>query len=409
VIRLLFLTAEPWPTFRPDVVALFGRYLPRYGVDADLVTLQADSVAEPVVWTGGRAYLADVRGGRASSYFLKLWHSVRQLAAATSVDYDAVQVRDMPVLAALALIVCRWKRIPFFYWMSYPIPEGQIRLARERGLSAGLLKWLFPLLSGRVGCFLLYRFVIPRANHTFVQSTRMKEDLLFKGIHSNRLTPVPMGVDFEAVDAEQIVATDDVRLRGRRVIVYLGTLERPRRIEVLFEMMRLLRADVPDAVLVLVGDAEDEAHRRRLMNRASALGVGDCVVCTGWLPTQEAWGFLKVAEVGLSPIPRGELLDCSSPTKLPEYLAFGLPVVCNDNPDQAALVAACGGGLCVPYTAEHFAGAVLKLLRLDRETRIEMGSRAREHVHCVRDYATISRALASTYLGILGRPRCETV
>ena len=58
------------------------------------------------------------------------------------------------------------------------------------------------------------------------------------------------------------------------------------------------------------------------------------VLLTGWLPQPAALGYAVRAEVGLSPIPRGTLFDVSSPTKLVEYLALGIPGVANDIPDQ---------------------------------------------------------------------------
>ena len=79
------------------------------------------------------------------------------------------------------------------------MPNSQIMLARERGLSAGLMKFLFPWVRGHVGHFLLYRVVLPNTDHAFVQSNQMKADLVKRGIHPERMTPVPMGVDMEAL------------------------------------------------------------------------------------------------------------------------------------------------------------------------------------------------------------------
>ncbi len=396
-MRLLFLTAETCPTFRADVSVLFGKYLPRHGIRSDIVAGKAPGAEEPVQWGGGEAILCDVRGGQAKKHLKTLWHGVRTMFCASRSRYQAIQVRDMPVLAAVGLLIARLKRMPFYYWMSYPMPEGQIALASERGLSAGLMKFLFPWLRGRVGRFLLYRVVLPGTDHVFVQSDRMKEDMVAHGVDAAKMTPVPMGVDMADVDHTQIAPADDPRLAGRRVLVYLGTQDRPRRIEVLFDMLAEVRKTVPDVLLVLVGDTEDAVHRQWLRERAVAAGVADDVLWTGWLPMREGWRYVAAAEVGLSPFPRGYLLDSASPTKVPEYLALGVSVVCNDNPDQKHAIEQSRAGLCVPYTASEFAEAVLAILRPDIEYRRGLGEEGRKFVACHRDYSVISEMLALDY------------
>lgn len=396
-MRLLFLTPETWPTFRADVAALFGKYLPRHDIHSDLVTGRTPGITETAPWGGGEALLCDVSGGQAKKHVKMLLHGIRHLLAVDRRRYDAIQVRDMPVLATFGLLAARWKRLPFFYWMSYPIPEGQIALARERGLSAGLMKFLFPWVRGRIGRFLLYRVVLPRADHVFVQSERMKEDMVARGVAAEKMTPVPMGVDLEAMQAEAIKPVDAPRLQGRRVLVYLGTLDRPRRIEILFDMLARVRREIPEALLVLVGDTEDAVHRDWLMRRAEEAGVAEHVLWTGWLPMREGWRYVRAAEVGLSPIPRGPLLDVGSPTKVPEYLALGVPVVCNDNPDQKAIIEACGCGECVPYVDKEFAEAAIRMLTrtsLEKDRLAEKGS---AFIKSQRDYAAVVGKVMAAY------------
>jgi glycosyltransferase involved in cell wall biosynthesis len=400
-MRLLFLTEERFPTFRPDVMVLFGKCLPAAGVMSDLVAVTA--ATEGVQnWGGGEAILRTIGSGATRRRVLAAWHGVVSLMRVEPDRYNAIQVRDMPVLAAVAVLVARWKHLPLIYWMSFPMPEGQIALARERGLSAGVMKFLYPWVSGRVGQFLLSHWVLQHATHVFVQSPRMKQDLLARGVATSKMTAVPMGVDLQALYAAQLHATVDTRLRGRRVIGYLGTLDRSRRIETLFEMLAQVRHHVPDAVLLLVGDTDDDVHRSWLRQRAAAAGVAASVVWAGWLPTTQAWSLMLNAEVALSPFPRGELLDSASPTKVPEYLALGLPVVCNDNPDQAAVVRDSGAGLSVPYTAEDFAVAVESLLDLDLETRARMAADGHLYVAAHRDYPRIAAELATVYHRLLG-------
>lgn len=400
-MRLLFATIEPYPTFRPDVATLFGKFLPRLGVTSDLVAERVPGVAGEVSWGGGEALLISSRGSRLGRYVVNLVHYARILFRADRAKYQAIQVRDMPLVALLGLLAARLKRLPFFYWMSFPAPEGQIQLARERGLSAGLIRFLFRLLwRGWMDLFLLYRIVLPRADHVFVQSDRMREDLVGKGIARQKLTPVVMGVDLEASVPEAIAPADDARLKGKRVLIYLGTLARGRRIEVLFDMLKILRQRFPDVLLLLVGEADDEVDEKRLRKLADDAGVAEATVWTGWLPPREAWRYVRAAEVGLAPVPRGSMLDCGSPTKVLEYLALGVPVVANDNPDQERVLREGGGGLCVPLTAHDFAQAVSRLL-VDEPLRRAMASSGQSYVRASRGYQTLAKLVADKYAELL--------
>lgn len=400
---MLYLTAEQWPTFRPDLVALFGKYLPRHGVTCDLVT-ERDAKSQPdVEWGGGRAILCDVPHNRAGQYLVKLWHNLRVLAAVDVDFYDAIQVRDMPVIAALGLMTARLKGLQFFYWMSYPQSEGQIDRARSRGIKGGMRFW-FPLIQGTFGKWLLYRIVLPRADHVFVQSGQMQIDIARHGIPTSHMTPMPMGVDTEIARPEGIQPADDARLAGKRVVVYLGTLDPLRQIDILLQMLVHVRETVPDILLVLVGDTHDAAHREWLKQEAVRLGVAELVVWTGWLESSIAWRYAQSAEVGLSPIPRGYLLDMGSPTKAVEYMALGLPVVVNDNPDQAQVVAESGGGLCVKLEPRTFAESVIRLLS-DEKLRHAMGEAGRRYVTSTRAYDRLAHVVAAKYHALQsGRP-----
>jgi glycosyltransferase involved in cell wall biosynthesis len=399
-LRLLYVIDEPWPTFRPDVTALFGKYLPRHGIASDIVTDgHHDAPGKGLAWQGGAALLQRSRHRRAAQHVAKLWHNVMVMARCDRAAYDAIQVRDMPLSAAIGLAIARWKRLPFFYWMSFPQSEGQVMRARARGVRAGLRYW-FPLIQGTVGQWLLYKLVLPRADHLFVQSEQMARDLAGRGIATGRMTPVPMGVDLELTQAQLIAPSDDLRLQHKLVLVYLGTLDRARSIETLFEMLAMIQARQKHVVLVLAGDTEDEQHRAWLRSEAVRTGVMGSVIWTGWQPTETALRYVRAAAIGLSPFPRGALLDSASPTKAIEYMALQLPVVVNDNPDQRQVVEAAGCGLCVALSADAFAQAVLTLLD-DPDRRGAMGKAGYRYVTHNRGYDTIARCLAGVYQGFL--------
>jgi glycosyltransferase involved in cell wall biosynthesis len=401
-LHLLYFTAEQWPTFRQDVVALFGKYLPRHGITCDLVTERDIAIEDTpkTPWGGGQALLCNVPRNRAGQYLVKFWHNLRVLITMDAEKYDAIQVRDMSVTAFVGLVIARLKGVRFYYWLSYPQSEGQIYRAKARGIKAGIYFW-FPLIQGLLGTWLLYRIVLPRVDHVFVQSRQMQLDLAARyGIPMTHMTPVPMGVDIETTRPEIILPTNDSRLAGKRVLAYLGTLDRARQIEILFEMLAHIRQQIPNILLVLVGDTEDATHLDWLKQEAARIGVAEQVLWTGWLPSSRAWGYVRMAEIGLSPFPRNYLLDSASPTKALEYMALGLPVVANDNPDQAKVIGESGGGLCVNLESRTFAESVIRLLS-DEVLRQKMGDAGRQYVASTRAYDNLACTVATKYQALL--------
>jgi glycosyltransferase involved in cell wall biosynthesis len=399
-MRILFLTAEQWPTFRADLTVLFGKYLPRFGVKSDLVTEQEVNDHQALNWPAGHLLLCTVPRNRAGQYVVKFLHQCKVLMRANYQHYDAIQVRDMTLVALVALAMAKLKAKPFYYWLSYPQSEGQIHRSKARGMRAGM-RYFFPLIQGLVGQWLLYRVILPNASHVFVQSQTMLDMIASKGIAPTKMTPVPMGVDLEAIEK----GYEPIRhpaFANKRVLVYLGTLDRTRQIEVLFNMMVHIRQTIPNVLLVLVGDTEDAEHRNWLKQEAQRLEVADSIHWTGWLPTQEAWRYVVAAEIGLSPIPRGDLLDMGSPTKAVEYMALNIPVVMNDNPDQAQVAKESDAALCVPLTPESFAQATLQLLN-DADTRAGMRQKGLAYVTQVRGYAQLASNLYQTYYKLISK------
>ncbi|MES2579546.1 MAG: glycosyltransferase [Pseudomonadota bacterium] len=397
-MHILLLTAEQWPTHRADIRVLFGKYLPRFGITCDLVTEQDLNNIEQAAWPAGKALLCKVPKNRAGQYIVKFLHQCKVLITSDYANYQAIQVRDMTLIALVAIVMSKLKKRPFYYWLSYPQSEGQIERAKARGIRAGM-RYCFPLLQGWIGQQLLYKIILPNAHHVFVQSQNMLEMLARKGVPAKKMTPVPMGVDLEATQ-QNPVPSDHPFLIGKRVLVYLGTLDRVRQIEILFGMLSLVLKQVPNAVLVLAGDTEDADHRAWLKQQAEKMGVSEHVLWTGWLPMVEAWRYVAAAEIGLSPIPRGYLLDMGSPTKAVEYMALGIPVVMNDNPDQVFVAQESGANTCVPLDAENFANVTVSLL-YDAPLRASMQEKGIAYVNQVRGYQQLAATLSAQYLHTL--------
>jgi glycosyltransferase involved in cell wall biosynthesis len=399
-IRILYLIRESFPTFRPDVTTLFAQSLPAHGVFCDLVALRESD--EPETWAAGSTFTrkASSRIGRT---FGRIALAFDLFALTKRNKYAAVQVRDRMFGALVGLLVARRRRIPFFYWMSFPFPDVWQDMGADKAQrSVSLLRRLYWRTKGYLSSWLLYIVVLPRATHIFVQSDVMRKVLMSRGIPDANMTSVPMGVSF-AGNIGSTIPADDSRLKGRRVIMYLGALERIRHPEIMLEAMQKVLREAPDAILVLVGDSQTGGERKWLEQEIERLDLVDHAFVTGWLSPEQARRYLRVATVGLSPFPRNQVFDMASPTKVCEFLAYGVPVVANDQPDQATLLQDTGGGICVPFTAEGFANGILELLS-DPLRAESMATLGQAKIAKLRGYNVLGESLARRYREIFRKP-----
>jgi glycosyltransferase involved in cell wall biosynthesis len=396
-LRVLYATAETHPTYRPDVAVLFGEALPALGVDVDLVaSVEGDGDVPP--WRGGTAFLNRARG-RLGVMSADLWQQFTLFARCRR-GYDALVVRDKPVLGLIGYAAARLARVPFVYWMSYPIPEHFLWMAAQDDGRVGTLRRLWLKLRGGLGRAILARVLVPRSDWLFVQSDAMEAALRRGPLRHDRVTAVPMGVDVDAIPpaAERLPEPLD----EGPFAVYLGTLDRNREPEVLVDTALKVAERVPGFRMLIVGEAEAPADKGWLRRYAESKDAGHCVHFTGRLPSREALALARRAAVGLSPVPRTDLTEVGSPTKAVEYVACGLPVVCNDQPDQAYVVRESGGGRVTRFDAGEFADAIVATLLEGPAARAKAHD-AKAWVERHRSYRVLGRLVADTLASMIAQ------
>ncbi|RFP09619.1 glycosyltransferase [Duganella sp. BJB475] len=398
-VKILQFVPESLPSFRADVSVLFGKYLPRHGVECDVVGMASP---EPAALQGfASARRPPYRAGRLRRELDYLWLCLRALLGARKRSCDAIQVRDMVPIGLLALLVARCKGLPFYYWVSYLMSEGRIERAEEKLRRGAGWRERLVLWKGKIEQRLLYRWVLPAADHVFVQSDAMLEVMRAHGIDPARMTAVPMGVDMERLQAPAAPARPP-GWESVPLIAYLGTLDGARNLERVVDVLALVRQHTADACLLLIGNAPTPGDELRLRDYIAAQGLADAVRITGWLPSPEAWRLLTAAEVAISYIPRGALYDVSSPTKLLEYLALGMPAVGNDTPDQAHVLTQSQAGWLTASTPAAMAEAVSAILRAPAQAR-QRAAAGGAYIEAARSYRVLGAMVAERYRGLLRR------
>ncbi|MCS0589351.1 glycosyltransferase [Massilia norwichensis] len=403
-LSIAFIVRDPLPPIRADVDTLFGTEMPRYGVHTELVG-QGGSEGDASAWPAGGMHVVGSLRSPLAAFCSPLWDLVGLWRAlGKGKRPDCVQVRDKIASGLLGRIAAALLRVPFVYWMSFPIVEGYaVRrddiAHHQRGIK-GRLKWAAHALRAWASRVTIYRLVLPGARHIFVQSDAMADWLASKGFSRERMTAVPMGVDAALFDRATVEPVQDARLDSRRVVLYLGRIAQSRKSDFLLDVTEELRKACPDVLLVIAGDAPSNDEMNWMRREIAARKLEQHVLLTGWLPRKTALGYAVRSEVGLAAVPRGVLGDTMSPTKVVEYLALGIPAVANDIPDQQLVIEQSGAGLCVPMEAQAFAAATLELLN-DPERARQFGMRGPAYVKSHRTYDILGRNVARTYKKVL--------
>lgn len=182
---------------------------------------------------------------------------------------------------------------------------------------------------------------------------------------------------------------------GSQRVVYLGRVTRQRGALDILEAARLLRQAVGDAVSVeIVGNADGDVRDAV----AAAADRGE-VVWHGFVPNAEALGHLDGALAGLSLLHDEPNYAHSRPTKVMEYMAYGVPVVTTPNAASVELVERFGSGLVVPFADPSAVAAAVLTLHRDPALRVRLAGAARAAGREHFDWALDGRRFVATLQG----------
>jgi len=165
-------------------------------------------------------------------------------------------------------------------------------------------------------------------------------------------------------------APDHVIASGDERVVYVGAITQARGASDMIELGRLL-SDHP-ATVHLIGSVAPQIQST--IEKAHADGA---IVWHGFLPNDQALAFVDGALAGLSLLHDEPNYRHSRPTKVIEYMAHGVPVICTPTPPAQQLVEANECGLVVGFKDPAGAAAAVRMLAADPITRQQMADNGR--------------------------------
>jgi glycosyltransferase involved in cell wall biosynthesis len=195
----------------------------------------------------------------------------------------------------------------------------------------------------------------------FVVLTERARDILFPGCfdtdsRGRPIEVIPCCVDmgrFQAVAAlPRGQIRQDLGIDGRRVLVYLGALGGFYLTEEMAELMAVAhRQDASTFSMILTQSNPD-----LIVERLKRLRVPRDCYFVRRIPHHEVPRYLRAANIALSFIKPSHSKLASSPTKIAEYLASGLPIICNAGiGDLDEVIEGDGvGALIREFNADHY-------------------------------------------------------
>jgi glycosyltransferase involved in cell wall biosynthesis len=217
---------------------------------------------------------------------------------------------------------------------------------------------------------------------TAVMARRLKREF---GINDSRV--VPSGHEFSRLPA---LLGKDMRTRlgipiDRRIAIYSGLSFHGKGLDLIFAVARHLPSD---CMIVVLGDTPETSARLAALSRELGLELNLLFIPS--VPHEHVSDWLRSADAGLLLYPRRQYLaEFSSPLKVFEYLACGLPVIATRLAALEEIVKDGVNGKLVDAQDPRAAAAEIAAVLRDSQLLNRLGSAARQ---CAADYHYSRRA-----------------
>jgi glycosyltransferase involved in cell wall biosynthesis len=241
-----------------------------------------------------------------------------------------------------------------------------------------------------------------RTSDAFVLLTEKARDLVFPGrtdtdTLGRPIEVIPCCVDFERFEKVEQTSRESLRhelnLTNRRVIVYVGSFGGWYMTDEMTEFLALAHRQDPATFSMIL----TQSSRQMVIDRMSSLGIKEKDFLVTQVSPAEVPRYLKAADIAISFIKPCYSKQSSSPTKIAEYLASGLPVICNAGVgDLDTLIEKQhAGALLRGFTPQAYLSALdeVALMRKDAGTFDRLRAVARAEFDLVRVGGTRYRRL----------------
>lgn len=229
----------------------------------------------------------------------------------------------------------------------------------------------------------------------------LRSDIVRRGIPAHKITVIPNAVDIEhfGIDGTPDESlSDQLGLRGRPVIGFIGSFYAYEGIPLLLEAMPGMLNRHPEMRLLLAGGGpQEELIKQKIVE----LGIQDSVVSVGRVPHARVRDYYNLVDIFVYPRLHMRLTDLVTPLKPLEAMAQGKIVIASDVGGHRELIDSGHNGLLFQANnPESLADAVIRMLE-DRAHWENFRRNGRAYVETERNWANSVSRYEPVYKSLL--------
>jgi PEP-CTERM/exosortase A-associated glycosyltransferase len=249
----------------------------------------------------------------------------------------------------------------------------------------------------------LETWVLKRAQAVTTICDGLRQDILRRGIPSEKVTVIPNAVDIERFP---LLGPGDDELRGRLglqgayVLGFLGSFYGYEGLDLAVAAMPSIRRAIPNAKLLLVGGGLEEA---RLKDQVARLDLEEHVVMAGRVPHEEVERYYGVVDLLVYPRRSIRLTETVTPLKPLEAMAQGKMLIASNVGGHRELIRDGETGfLFEPDSPEALAASVFRAVEArDRWQQLRLAGR--HFVETERSWSASVERYEPVYASLLER------
>lgn len=321
--------------------------------------------------------------------YKQLAHRIQTICDTNKIQWQPIKFHTKPPIVAklydrwlmksTALQICKRNNIAMIHCRSYPSAEVAIAVKKKLGVPFlfdmrgfwadekvdsghwNQQKWLYKKLYAHYKN--LEKVFITEASHVISLTQAGKQELqkIYGNEIAQKITVIPTCADFDLFNYHAISAEakqqliNKLNLANKYVIAYSGSVGGWYLIDEMLAFFKIFKTYKPEAIFLCL----TKEPRALVLTHLAKHNIPEADAIIHFANRDELPLYLSLAELSVFFIRNTYSKLSSSPTKYPEIMGLGIPVICNTIGDTGQIVTNTASGILIDnFTTDNYHKAI---------------------------------------------------